>query len=134
MDSERLETLHKIHEDAGRPGVQGFRLAVRWAGLQISEVGAKVFVASHSQSQIFRGRIVSDGVVPGESRPDMKWQMDLTAWSKACLYIRIYLETNASKLALAAQGAQSLEHARSINVRVLPALPRAPTAWSMTAQ
>ena len=79
MDESRLQ---QIYDDAGRPGAQAFRFAVRRAGGQISETEAKAFVAKQSQGQIFRGRIASDGVVPGGGREDMRWQMDLIDWSK----------------------------------------------------
>ena len=79
MDESRLQ---QIYDDAGRPGAQAFRFAVRRAGLQISETEAKAFVAKQATGQIFQGRIASDGVVPGGSREDMRWQMDLIDWSK----------------------------------------------------
>ena len=81
MDGDRLQ---QIYDDAGRPGAQAFRFAVRRAqpGLQISEAEAKAFVAAQSQGQIFRGRIASDGKVPGGGREDMRWNMDLIDWSK----------------------------------------------------
>ena len=79
MDNDRLQ---QIYDDAGRPGAQAFRFAVRRAGLQISEAEAKAFVAAQSQGQIFRGRIASDGKVPGGGREDMRWNMDLIDWSK----------------------------------------------------
>ena len=80
--ADRGARLQEIYDDAGRPGAQAFRFAVRRAGLQISEVDAKAFVASQSQGQIFQGRIASDGVVPGGGRDDMRWQIDLIDWSK----------------------------------------------------
>ena len=79
MDNNRLQL---IYDDAGRPGVQAFRVAVRRAGMQISDQEAKAFVAAQSQGQIFQGRIASDGVIPGGGREDMRWQMDLIDWSK----------------------------------------------------
>jgi len=79
MDSDRLQ---QIYDDAGRPGAQAFRFAVRRAGLQISDAEAKAFVAQQATGQIFQGRIPSDGVVPGGGREDMRWQMDLIDWSK----------------------------------------------------
>jgi hypothetical protein len=79
MDNARLQ---QIYDDAGRPGAQAFRFAVRRAGLQISEVEAKAFVAQQATGQIFQGRIASDGVVPGGGRQDTRWQMDLIDWSK----------------------------------------------------
>lgn len=74
MDNDRLQ---QIYDDAGRPGAQAFRFAVRRAGLQISDAEAKAFVAKQSTGQIFQGRIPSDGKVPGGGREDMRWQMDL---------------------------------------------------------
>ena len=71
-----------MYDNAGRPGVQAFRFAVRRAGLQISDAEAKAFVAAQSQGQIFQGRIPSDGKVVGGSREDMRWQIDLIDWSK----------------------------------------------------
>ena len=79
MDNDRLQ---QIYDDAGRPGAQSFRFAVRRAGLQITEAEAKAFVGRQSTGQIFQGRIASDGVVPGGGREDMRWQMDLIDWSK----------------------------------------------------
>ena len=78
MDSDRLQ---QIYDDAGRPGAQAFRFAVRRAGLQISEAEAKAFVARQATGQIFQGRIPSDGKVPGGGREDMRWQMDLIHWN-----------------------------------------------------
>ena len=75
-------TLQQIYDDAGRPGAQAFRFAVRRAGLQISEAEAKAFVAGQATGQIFQGRIPSDGVVPGGGREDHRWQIDLIDWSK----------------------------------------------------
>jgi len=60
MDSARLQ---QIYDEAGAPGVQAFRFAVRRAGMQISDVEAKAFVARQATGQIFQGRIASDGVV-----------------------------------------------------------------------
>ena len=74
--------LQEIYDAVGRPGVQAFRFAVRRAGLQISDAEAKAFVAGQATGQIFQGRIASDGVVPGGSRSDMRWQMDLIDWRK----------------------------------------------------
>ncbi len=74
--------LQEIYDDAGRPGAQAFRFAVRRAGMQISEAEAKAFVAAQATGQIFQGRIPSDGVVPGGGREDMRWQIDLIDWSK----------------------------------------------------
>ena len=79
MDNDRLQ---QIYDDAGRPGAQAFRFAVRRAGLQISEAEAKAFVAAQSQGQIFRGRIPSDGVIPGGGRQDTRIQMDVIDFSK----------------------------------------------------
>ncbi len=79
MDSARLQ---QIYDDAGRPGAQAFRFAVRRAGLQVSEAEARAFVAGQATGQIFQGRIPSDGVVPGGGREDMRWQMDLIDFSK----------------------------------------------------
>ena len=79
MDNDRLQ---QIYDDAGRPGAQAFRFAVRRAGLQISDAQAKAFVAKQSTGQIFQGRIPSDGKIPGGGREDMRWQMDLIDWSK----------------------------------------------------
>lgn len=80
--ADRATRLQQIYDDAGRPGAQAFRFAVRRAGLQISDAESKAFVAQQSTGQIFQGRISSDGVVPGGGREDMRWQMDLIDWSK----------------------------------------------------
>ena len=79
MDNEKLQ---KIYDDAGRPGVQAFRFAVRRQGLQISDAEAKAFVSQQSSGQVFQGRNPSDGKVPGGGREDMRWQMDLIDYSK----------------------------------------------------
>ena len=79
MDDSRLQ---RIYDDAGRPGAQAFRFAVRRAGLQISEAEARAFVSRQSSGQVFRGRIPSDGKVPGGGREDQRWQMDLIDFSK----------------------------------------------------
>ena len=79
MDNDRLQ---QIYDDAGRPGAQAFRFAVRRAGLQISGTEAKAFVSQQSVGQVFQGRLPSDGVIPGGGREDMRWQMDLIDWSK----------------------------------------------------
>ena len=62
MDESRLQ---QIYDDAGRPGAQAFRFAVKRAGGQISETEAKAFVSRQSQGQLYRGRIASDGVSLG---------------------------------------------------------------------
>ena len=46
MDSDKLE---QICDDAGRPGAQAFKFAVRKVGLQISDVEAKAFVAQQAR-------------------------------------------------------------------------------------
>ena len=79
MDSARLQD---IYDDAGRPGAQAFRFAVRRAGIQISETQAKAFVSRQATGQVFQGRIPSDGVIPGGGREDHRWQMDPIDWSK----------------------------------------------------
>lgn len=79
MDRARLQ---QIYDDAGRPGAQAFRFAVRRAGLQISETAARSFVAGQATGQIHQGRIPSDGVVPGGGREDLRWQIDLIDYSK----------------------------------------------------
>ena len=79
MDETRLQ---RIYDDAGRPGAGAFRFAVRRAGLQISEAEARAFVSRQSDGQIFRGRIPSDGKVPGGGREDQRWQMGLIDFSK----------------------------------------------------
>ena len=79
MDEARLQ---EIYDDAGRPGAQAFRFAVRRAGLQISDAEAKAFVAQQARGQIFQGRIPSDGQIVWGVRVDMRWQVDLRDWSK----------------------------------------------------
>jgi len=74
--------LQEIYDDAGRPGIQAFRFAVRRTGLQISDAEAKAFVAKQSSGQIFQGRIPSDGKIVGGGRDDTRWQMDLIDYSK----------------------------------------------------
>ncbi len=74
MDGDRLQ---QIYDDAGAPGVQAFRFAVRRAGLQISETEAKAFVALQSTGQIKQGHIPSDGVVPSGGKDSSRAQADL---------------------------------------------------------
>ena len=62
MDESRLK---KIYDEAGRPGAQAFRFAVRRAGLQISDAEARAYVAKQSAGQVFQGRIPSNGKIPG---------------------------------------------------------------------
>ena len=61
MDNARLQ---QIYNDAGAPGVQAFRFAVRRAGMQITDAETKAFVTLQSTGQIEQGHIPSDGVVP----------------------------------------------------------------------
>ena len=79
MDRARLQ---QIYDDAGRPGAQAFRFAVRRAGLQISDAESKAFVAQQATGQIFQGRIPSDGVVPSGGRDSSRAQPDLIDFSK----------------------------------------------------
>ncbi len=79
MDNARLQ---QIYDEAGRPGAQAFRFAVRRAGLQISDAEAKAFAAQQATGQIFQGRIPSDGKFVGGSREDMRFQMDIIDWPK----------------------------------------------------
>jgi len=69
MDKARLE---QIYDDAGGPGVQALRFAVRRASLQNSDAEAKAFVAQRATGEIFQGRIPSDGVVPGGGRDKIR--------------------------------------------------------------
>ena len=73
-----MDKLQQIYDDAGRPGAQAFRFAVRRAGLQISDAEARAFVSRQSAGQVFRGRIRSDGKIVGGGREDQRWQMDST--------------------------------------------------------
>ena len=79
MDETRLQ---RIYDNAGRPGAQTFRFAVRRAGVQISEAEARAFVSRQSSGQVFRGRIASDGKLVGGGREDQRWQIDLIDFSK----------------------------------------------------
>ena len=79
MDDSRLQ---RIYDDAGRPGAQAFRFAVRRAGLQLSDTEARAFVSRQSSGQVFRGRIPSDGKIVGGGREDQRFQMDLVDFSK----------------------------------------------------
>jgi hypothetical protein len=77
-----MERLQQIYDDAGAPGAQAFRFAVRRAGLQISEVEAKSFVAKQSTGQLMQRRIPSDGVVPSGGKDSARAQADLVDFSK----------------------------------------------------
>ena len=79
MDESRLQ---QIYDDAGRPGAQEFRFAVRRAGLQLSDAEARAFVSRQSAGQVFQGRIPSDGKIVGGGREDQRWQLDLIDFSK----------------------------------------------------
>mgnify|MGYP001275436130 FL=1 len=79
MDETRLQ---RIYDDAGRPGAQTFRFAVRRAGLQISDASARAFVSRQNSGQVFRGRIPSDGKMVGGGREDQRWQMDVIGFAK----------------------------------------------------
>ena len=94
MDESRLQ---QIYDDAGRPGAQAFRFAVRRAGLQLSDAEARAFVSRQSAGQVFQGRIPSDGKVVGGGREDQRWQMDLIDFSK-----RISKLNNQNKFVLIA--------------------------------
>lgn len=74
--------LQEIYDEAGGPGAQAFRFAVRRAGLQISENDARAFTAKQSTRQVFQRRIQSDGRILGGGREDTRWQMDLIDFSK----------------------------------------------------
>ena len=76
--------LQRIYNNAGRPGAQAFRFAVRRAGLQLSEAEARAFVSRQSAGQVFQARIPSDGKIVGGGREDQHWQMDLIDFSKNC--------------------------------------------------
>jgi len=80
--SSREERLQQIYDETGRPGAQAFRFAVRRAGLELSDAEARAFVAKQSSAQIFRGRLPSDGKVPGGGRENMRWQCDVLDFSK----------------------------------------------------
>ena len=82
MDKQRLQSWQQIYDDAGAPGVQAFRFAVRRAGLQITEAEAKAFVAKQSTGQIKAGHIASDGVVPSGGKDSSRAQADLIDFSK----------------------------------------------------
>ena len=76
--SEATEAqLQEIFDDAGRPGGQSFRFAVKRANFRISDAAAKAFVGKQSVGQVFQGRgeLKSDGKIPG-GRQDMRWQLD----------------------------------------------------------
>ena len=82
--SEATEAqLQEIYDDAGRPGGQAFRFAVKRAGYSITDKDAKAFVAKQSVGQVFQGRaeLKSDGKIPG-GRQDMRWQLDLIDFQK----------------------------------------------------
>ena len=72
MDESRLQ---QIYDDAGRPGAQAFRFAVRRAGLQMSDAEARAFVSRQSAGQVFQGRIPSDARFRGEADriPGGRW-------------------------------------------------------------
>ena len=76
------DRLQRIYDEAGRPGAQAFRFAVRRAGLQLSDAEQRAFVSRQSVGQVFRGRIPSDGKIVGGGREDQRWQMDLIDFSK----------------------------------------------------
>ena len=75
--------LQQIYDDAGRPGAQAFRFAVKRAGHTITDRDAKAFVGKQAVGQVFRGRqgMPSDGKIPG-GRSDMRFQLDLIDFSR----------------------------------------------------
>ena len=74
--------LQEIYDDAGRPGAQAFRFAVKRAGMVITDKEAKAFVGKQAVGQVFRGRqgMPSDGKIPS-GRQDMRFQLDLIDFS-----------------------------------------------------
>ena len=58
MDAQRLK---QIYDDLGRPSARVFRDAVLRKGMRITDVEARDFVGSQSESQIFQSRVKSDG-------------------------------------------------------------------------
>ena len=85
---ENQARLQEIYDNAGRPGASAFRFAVRRAGLQISEVEAKAFVANQASGQIFQGRIPSDGKIPAGAKDSSRAQADLIDFSKRISQLR----------------------------------------------
>ena len=75
--------LQQVYDDAGRPGAQAFRFAVKRAGHSITDKEAKAFVGKQAVGQVFRGRqgMPIDGKIPG-GRQDMRFQLDLIDFSK----------------------------------------------------
>ena len=75
--------LQEIYENAGRPGGQAFRFAIKRAGHTITDKAAKAFVGKQSIGHVFRGRqgMPSDGKIPG-GRSDMRFQLELIDFSK----------------------------------------------------
>ena len=88
QNQARLLTLKEIYDNAGRPGASAFRFSVRRAGLQISEVEAKAFVANQASGQIFQGRIPSDGKIPAGAKDSSRAQADLIDFSKRISKLR----------------------------------------------
>ena len=74
--------LQQIYDDAGRPGGQAFRFAVKRAGYSIADKDAKAFVGKQAVGKIFRGRqgMPSDGNIPGSR--SVRFQLDLIDMSK----------------------------------------------------
>ena len=67
--------MQQIYDDAGRPGAQAFRFAVRRAGLQLSDAEARAFVsrqsAGHSSKAVFHA--MARLLVEAEKTNDGRW-------------------------------------------------------------
>ena len=76
------EQLQQIYDNLGRPGAEALRFRARRQGINITVKEAQYFVKKQSIGQVFTGRLVSDGKVPGGARDNDKAQCDLVDMSK----------------------------------------------------
>ena len=77
----RIQLLHQIWEDAGRPSAGKFKAAALLEGVHISKSDAEDFVKQQSVSQVFKPPPRSTGKVTATSE-NQRWQIDLVDHTK----------------------------------------------------
>ena len=82
--ADRIARWQQLFEEAGKPGARAFRSYARRKGEDMTSTEAQEFVQQQPTTQVFQGRLPSDGKVTA-TREDMRWQVDLLDFSKrAC--------------------------------------------------
>ena len=66
----KVERRRELYEEAGKPGARVFRTFARRKGEDITASEAQQFVSQQATSQVFQGRLRSDGKVTA-SRHDI---------------------------------------------------------------